>query len=194
MDTYGWINYLLTIMSIVIPVFATLYGVQGRIKNENKEKHKPYIILDSIKSLTKLDEYRYHLAMVGRNYREKYPNYNINKIDNTDIIDKMIKKIVNLRVFEDDNEKMNLSILDIGGSILSISQFTLYANSKKGNRPSFIEAMNPEEASKLYDIFNQKLSEILHVETGIFGADMKVEIYNDGPVTIMLDSEELFNK
>ena len=114
--------------------------------------------------------------------------------DNTDIIDKMIKKIVNLRVFEDDNEKMNLSILDIGGSILSISQFTLYANSKKGNRPSFIEAMNPEEASKLYDIFNQKLSEILHVETGIFGADMKVEIYNDGPVTIMLDSEELFNK
>ena len=114
--------------------------------------------------------------------------------DNTDIIDKMIKKLVNLRVFEDDNEKMNLSILDIGGSILSISQFTLYANSKKGNRPSFIEAMNPEEASKLYDIFNQKLSEILHVETGIFGADMKVEIYNDGPVTIMLDSEELFNK
>lgn len=87
MDTYGWINYLLTMMSIVIPVFATLYGVQGRIKNENKEKHKPYIILDSIKSLTKLDEYRYHLAAVGRNYREKYPNYNINKIDNTDIID-----------------------------------------------------------------------------------------------------------
>ena len=87
MDTYGWINYLLTMMSIVIPVFATLYGVQGRIKNESKEKHKPYIILDSIKSLTKLDEYRYHLAAVGRNYREKYPNYNINKIDNTDIID-----------------------------------------------------------------------------------------------------------
>ena len=104
----------------------------------------------------------------------------------------MIKKIVNLRVFEDENEKMNLSIQDIGGSILSISQFTLYADSKKGNRPSFINAMNPTEASKLYDIFNQKLSEILHVETGIFGADMKVEIYNDGPVTIVLDSNELF--
>lgn len=114
--------------------------------------------------------------------------------DNTEIVDKMIKKIVNLRVFEDENEKMNLSIQDIGGSILSISQFTLYADSKKGNRPSFINAMNPDEASKLYDIFNQKLGEILHVETGIFGADMKVEIYNDGPVTIMLDSDELFNK
>lgn len=112
--------------------------------------------------------------------------------DNVEIVDKMIKKIVNLRVFEDENEKMNLSIQDIGGSILSISQFTLYADSKKGNRPSFINAMNPEEASKLYDIFNQKLSEILHVETGIFGADMKVEIYNDGPVTIVLDSNELF--
>lgn len=112
--------------------------------------------------------------------------------DNTEIVDKMIKKIVNLRVFEDENEKMNLSIQDIGGSILSISQFTLYADSKKGNRPSFINAMNPTEASKLYDIFNHKLGEILHVETGIFGADMKVEIYNDGPVTIMLDSNELF--
>lgn len=114
--------------------------------------------------------------------------------DNEEIIDKMINKVVNLRVFEDENEKMNLSIQDIGGSILSISQFTLYADAKKGNRPSFINAMNPEEASKLYDIFNQKLGEILHVETGIFGADMKVEIYNDGPVTIILDSNELFSK
>ena len=89
---------------------------------------------------------------------------------------------------------MNLSILDTNGSVLSISQFTLYADSKKGNRPSFINAMNPENASKLYDIFNQRLGEILHVETGIFGADMKVEIYNDGPVTIILDSNELINK
>ena len=112
--------------------------------------------------------------------------------DNTEIVDKMIKKIVNLRVFEDENGKMNLSILDTNGSVLSISQFTLYA--KKGNRPSFINAMNPENASKLYDIFNQRLGEILHVETGIFGADMKVEIYNDGPVTIILDSDELFCK
>ena len=114
--------------------------------------------------------------------------------DNTEIVDKMIKKIVNLRVFEDENGKMNLSILDTNGSVLSISQFTLYADSKKGNRPSFINAMNPNEATKLYDLFNEKLSKFLHVETGIFGADMKVEIYNDGPVTIYLDSEELFKK
>ena len=107
--------------------------------------------------------------------------------DNEEIIDKMINKVINLRVFEDENEKMNLSIL-------SISQFTLYADAKKGNRPSFINAMNPNEATKLYDLFNEKLSKFLHVETGIFGADMKVEIYNDGPVTIYLDSEELFKK
>lgn len=112
--------------------------------------------------------------------------------DNVEIIDKMIKKIINLRVFTDENDKMNLSILDTKGSILSISQFTLYADTTKGNRPSFINALNPTEASKLYDIFNEKLSEFVHVETGVFGADMKVEIYNDGPVTIILDSRELF--
>ncbi|MBQ6285896.1 MAG: D-tyrosyl-tRNA(Tyr) deacylase [Bacilli bacterium] len=112
--------------------------------------------------------------------------------DNEEIVDKMVTKIVNLRVFEDENEKMNLSILDTKGSILSISQFTLYANCTKGNRPSFVEALNPVEATKLYDYFNKKLKEYLPVETGIFGSDMKVEIYNDGPVTIMLDSDELF--
>ena len=114
--------------------------------------------------------------------------------DNETIIDKMINKILNLRIFEDENEKMNLSILDTNGSILSISQFTLYANTKEGRRPSFTNALNPKDASILYDIFNQKLKEKIHTETGIFGADMKVEIYNDGPVTIMLDSDELFTK
>ena len=114
--------------------------------------------------------------------------------DNEIIIDIMINKILNLRIFEDENEKMNLSILDTNGSILSISQFTLYANTKEGRRPSFTNALNPTEASKLYDLFNKKLKEKIHTETGIFGADMKVEIYNDGPVTIMLDSEELFTK
>jgi D-tyrosyl-tRNA(Tyr) deacylase len=114
--------------------------------------------------------------------------------DNESIIDKMIDKIIHLRIFEDENEKMNLSIEDVGGSILSISQFTLYANCKEGRRPSFVEAMNPTDASKLYDVFNEKLSKLLHVETGIFGADMKVEIYNDGPVTIILDSDVLFKK
>ena len=112
--------------------------------------------------------------------------------DNDTIIDKMINKILNLRIFEDENGKMNLSILDTKGSILSISQFTLYANSKEGRRPSFVEAMNPKDASILYDKFNDKLKSLIHTETGIFGADMKVEIYNDGPVTIMLDSKELF--
>ena len=106
----------------------------------------------------------------------------------------MINKILNLRIFEDENEKMNLSILDTKGSILSISQFTLYANAKEGRRPSFTNALNPTDASKLYDIFNEKLRSQIHTETGIFGADMKVEIYNDGPVTIMLDSDELFTK
>ena len=112
--------------------------------------------------------------------------------DNEEIIDKMINKIINLRIFEDENEKMNLSILDTKGSILSISQFTLYANCTEGRRPSFTEALNPNEATKLYDIFNKKINEYVHTETGIFGADMKVEIYNDGPVTIMLDSDEIF--
>lgn len=107
--------------------------------------------------------------------------------DNEAIIDKMINKILKLRIFDDENGVMNLDIKEINGEILSISQFTLYANTKKGNRPSYIEALNGEEATKLYDLFNKKLSELVHVETGIFGADMDVHIRNDGPVTIMME-------
>ena len=112
--------------------------------------------------------------------------------DNEKVIDKMVDKIVNLRIFEDENGKMNLSLLDTKGSVLSISQFTLYADCSEGRRPAFVDAMRPEEATKLYDLFNEKISKIVHTETGIFGADMKVEIYNDGPVTIILDSKEIF--
>lgn len=109
--------------------------------------------------------------------------------DNEEIIDKMVKKVINLRIFDDENGVMNKSLLDTTGSILSISQFTLYANTKKGNRPSYIEALNGNLASPLYDLFNKKLKEQgIIVETGVFGADMKVSITNDGPVTIILES------
>ena len=109
--------------------------------------------------------------------------------DTSKEIDYLINKIINLRIFEDENNIMNKSILDVGGDILSISQFTLYADTKKGNRPSYIKALKSEEASKLYDLFNKKLSDYIHVETGVFGADMLVNIKNDGPVTILLEKE-----
>lgn len=110
------------------------------------------------------------------------------KEDNITDVDYMIKKVVNLRIFDDENNIMNKSILDVKGQILSISQFTLYANTKKGNRPSYIDAMNSQDAIKLYDAFNERLKEYVHVESGVFGADMQVSIINDGPITIMLES------
>jgi len=110
--------------------------------------------------------------------------------DNFEKIDYLVKKVLNLRIFDDEDGVMNKSILDVGGSILSISQFTLYADTKKGNRPSYINALGGEQASLLYDKFNKKLSEFTHVETGKFGADMKVNILNDGPVTILLESRD----
>lgn len=109
--------------------------------------------------------------------------------DNINDIEYMVNKLLKLRIFEDENNKMNKSILDVNGQILSISQFTLQADAKKGNRPSFIKAMSYDKAEKLYDIFNQKLRENnITVATGIYGADMKVNITNDGPVTIILES------
>lgn len=112
--------------------------------------------------------------------------------DNEAVVEKMAQKIVKLRVFEDENGKMNLSLEQVSGKILSISQFTLYADCKKGNRPSFAGSGSPAHASALYAYFNACLRALgVTVETGIFGADMAVRLWNDGPVTIYLDSEEL---
>ncbi len=107
--------------------------------------------------------------------------------DNEEIITKMVQKIVNLRIFDDCNGIMNLSILDIKGAILSISQFTLYADTKKGNRPSYINAMKGDKAIKLYELFNMELKKYVHVETGVFGADMDISLVNYGPATIILE-------
>ena len=104
-------------------------------------------------------------------------------------IDYLVDKVINLRIFDDENGVMNKSLLDVGGSILSISQFTLYADIKKGRRPSYINALKGEESSKLYDLFNKKVKEKnINIATGIFGADMQVSILNDGPATFMLES------
>ena len=113
--------------------------------------------------------------------------------DTTEIADKMIKKLSGLRIFEDENGKTNLALKDVGGEILFVSQFTLYADCKKGNRPSFIKAGSPDHANMLYEYCIQKLRGEygFKVETGSFGADMKVSLINDGPFTILLDSAEI---
>lgn len=107
--------------------------------------------------------------------------------DTYEKVNYMINKVINLRIFDDNNGIMNLSVKDVGGSILFVSQFTLYGDASKGNRPSYIKALNGEEAIKLYDYFNTELSKVIHVEKGIFGADMKVNLLNDGPITILLE-------
>ena len=112
--------------------------------------------------------------------------------DNKEIVDKMVNKLLSLRIFPDENGKTDLSLNDINGELMSISQFTLYANVKEGRRPSFTECMRPDEAKELYLYFNTKLHESnLHIVEGVFGADMKLDFTNDGPFTLILDSREI---
>lgn len=113
--------------------------------------------------------------------------------DDREIVEKMVDKVLSLRVFPDEHGQINISLQEVNGSILSISQFTLYANAAKGRRPSFVDALRPGEAEPLYDYFNELLEQ-KHgkVSTGVFGADMKVSSINDGPFTLLLDSKELF--
>ncbi|MBE5969294.1 MAG: D-tyrosyl-tRNA(Tyr) deacylase [Lachnospiraceae bacterium] len=112
--------------------------------------------------------------------------------DSKDVADKMIKKLVNMRIFDDENGKTNLGLADVNGELLLISQFTLYADCKKGNRPSFTAAGGPDIANELYEyIISECKKSVPVVEKGIFGADMKVSLENDGPFTLVLDSESL---
>ena len=116
----------------------------------------------------------------------------VSDTDDTAVADKLVKKMLGLRIFSDSEGKTNLSLRDVGGELLLISQFTLYANCRKGNRPSFIEAGGPEHAEKLYDYIVEKCrAEVERVETGSFGAHMDVRLTNDGPFTIILDSDKL---
>lgn len=110
--------------------------------------------------------------------------------DTKEDIDYIVKKILNLRIFDDENGVMNLSVKDTNGKILSISQFTLQADTRKGNRPSYINAMKGEDANKIYKYFNSKLNEQIKTYPGVFGADMLVSIENDGPITIIIDTKE----
>lgn len=116
----------------------------------------------------------------------------VSQTDTKEIADKMIHKMTGLRIFEDENGKTNLALKDVGGDLLLVSQFTLYANCKKGFRPSFIEAEAPDMANDMYEYIIDECKKVdFHVETGSFGADMKITLENDGPFTIVLDSEEL---
>ena len=114
----------------------------------------------------------------------------VNVEDTLEDADKLANKVLNLRIFDDEDGVMNKSILDVGGEILSISQFTLQADTRKGHRPSYIHAMNGEEANKIYEYFNSKLNEQIKTYPGVFGADMLVNIENDGPITIIIDTKE----
>ena len=129
------------------------------------------------------------IGSIGRGYMVLM---GVSDTDTEEITDKMVDKMCKLRIFEDENGKTNLGLKDVGGSLLLISQFTLYADCKRGNRPSFVKAGAPDMAKELYEYIISKCKEEIEiVEQGEFGADMKVELLNDGPFTVLLDSDEL---
>ena len=131
-------------------------------------------------------------AIVGEIQKGFLVLIGVHQNDSKEIADKMIRKLIGMRIFADENEKTNLSLNDVNGQLLLISQFTLYADCKKGNRPSFIEAGGPDHANEMYEyIISECQKHIPVVERGIFGADMKVTLENDGPFTIVLDSDRL---
>ena len=130
---------------------------------------------------------------IGKIHRGLVIFLGVGKDDEESDAEYLVNKIVELRIFEDEQDKMNLSLKEIGGELLTISQFTLYANTRKGRRPSFIEAAIPEKAQSLYEYFIQLLKhKNFSVKTGIFGAMMQIKIYNQGPVTIIIDSKDRF--
>lgn len=115
----------------------------------------------------------------------------VEEADSQEDVDYLVRKTANMRIFEDEEGKMNISLKDVGGRVLSISQFTLHANTKRGNRPSFVDAARPDHSLPLYEAYNEGLrQEGLTVETGEFGADMQISLINDGPVTIIIDSKD----
>lgn len=131
-------------------------------------------------------------AVIGQIEKGYLVLIGVSDSDTEAVADKMIKKMIGLRIFEDENGKTNLSLADVNGSLLLVSQFTLYANCKKGNRPSFIGAGAPDKANALYEyIIGECRKSVANVETGEFGAEMAVSLVNDGPFTILLDSETL---
>lgn len=132
-----------------------------------------------------------HQKVVGQINQGFMVLVGVEEADSQEDVDYLVRKTVNMRIFEDEEGKMNISLKEIGGQVLSISQFTLHANTKKGNRPSFIDAAKPDHSLPLYEAYNEGLrQEGLTVETGEFGADMQVALINDGPVTIIIDSKD----
>lgn len=136
-------------------------------------------------------EVRVNEQIVGKIGRGFLVFVGVGQNDTREIADKYLKKLLGLRIFEDDNGKTNLSLADVGGELLMVSQFTLYANCRKGNRPSFTEAGDPQKAEELYEYMVSEASRQIFVQKGIFGADMKVALENDGPFTIILDEHIL---